>query len=550
VSTEDFTGPPTGGPVRLPTPRAAGWYAGPADAPDRYELLGDGIGGGEGTTWRARYRGALRSPVPLGIKLLNSPQGLERWNDQLVLLQNVHMDHVVALHDVFAGPPPHGPGLADRDAGEVIYVSMEWVEGPTVAELCAAKPATAATIAHRLQYVADAAEALHEMHGATRDAGNPAVHRDMKPGNCIVNPGRGVVLIDLSGMRAVDESDPDGLHTAAYTAPEVLRRPYARREASSDLYALGAFAAFCMTGEDPPPAGAAAADRLATRLYQVARAAGVTEVDAFVTTLLAMLRADPASRPAKSQAWAAELQKLAGRRKPVRKPRRRPAVIAVGALAVLAAGSAALGLPGARPWRSAPETAAAASLPAVTTGAAVAPPVPSKPIPPSASVTPRVFATTQATGTTGNSVPAKPTAARRTTAPPPVVVTASGSISSPASGAGVLNCAYFSGTAKLPAGRTLILAMRNLDNGDSTQYVEEVFGWDTPSRLTSWRGAQYFATVGQRYRVELMSVDLAAVQAAGHDSDANNALAADGVELASREVARKDGDTGDVCPGP
>jgi hypothetical protein len=97
----------------------------------------------------------------------------------------------------------------------------------------------------------------------------------------------------------------------------------------------------------------------------------------------------------------------------------------------------------------------------------------------------------------------------------------------------------------------LILAMRNLDNGDPNYYVETVFGWDEPGQLASWEGAQYFGGApGQRYRVDLMHVDLSAAKAAGRDSDANNALASDGIRLASREVVKGEGTTGDDCPGP
>ncbi|MBO3753022.1 hypothetical protein J5X84_43855 [Streptosporangiaceae bacterium NEAU-GS5] len=71
----------TVGDGRLPTNHTGelrpdepnGWYVGPADDPDRYELLGEGIGGGEGITWRARYHGSLDSPLPLAVKVQHPP---------------------------------------------------------------------------------------------------------------------------------------------------------------------------------------------------------------------------------------------------------------------------------------------------------------------------------------------------------------------------------------------------------------------------------------------------------------------------------------------
>src|SRR4051794_16122168 len=40
-----------------------GWFAGPHGDPDRFQLLGRGLAGGEGNIWRARYRGELTSPL-------------------------------------------------------------------------------------------------------------------------------------------------------------------------------------------------------------------------------------------------------------------------------------------------------------------------------------------------------------------------------------------------------------------------------------------------------------------------------------------------------
>jgi hypothetical protein len=163
----------------------------------------------------------------------------------------------------------------------------------------------------------------------------------------------------------------------------------------------------------------------------------------------------------------------------------------------------------------------------------------------------------------GGAMPAQPTPSppeRQTTSTPAVTpnpsaatnvaLLSSGSISSPEGGAKVKNCAYFSGTSHLARGKTLILAMRNLDSDPDTKYVEEVFGWDEPEKLSSWRGAQYFnGEPGQRYSVELMAVDLKAVRATPN-RPASDALAAKGTTLAVREVEREAGTVGNDCPGP
>jgi hypothetical protein len=130
-----------------------------------------------------------------------------------------------------------------------------------------------------------------------------------------------------------------------------------------------------------------------------------------------------------------------------------------------------------------------------------------------------------------------------------------GVIDLPHDGADLQSCAYFTGTFRLPLGRTLILAKSNLTTGAKEKYVEYVFGWDQLSAAATWEGAQYFGedndSVGQQYLVELMSVDLVAARLAdeaGTDAAANE-LADAGTVLDSVTVGRVRGQAPDDCPG-
>lgn len=74
-----------------------GLWAGPADDPDRFELLGPGLAGGEGTTFKARYHGDGGTPLPVAVKRLSRPVGAsvswpsrtdwDRWRDQVHVIQ-------------------------------------------------------------------------------------------------------------------------------------------------------------------------------------------------------------------------------------------------------------------------------------------------------------------------------------------------------------------------------------------------------------------------------------------------------------------------------
>jgi hypothetical protein len=141
-------------------------------------------------------------------------------------------------------------------------------------------------------------------------------------------------------------------------------------------------------------------------------------------------------------------------------------------------------------------------------------------------------------------------------AAPPIPAGFAGRIDNPVEGAGVRQCAYLDGIATLPGGWTLVLAMRNLSNGEPTRYSQTVFGFDEPADLSRWRGAQYFGqgndTVGQRYQVELIAVRLADALEwrRGDPDEPGDELAGSGVVLDSVRVDRITGLVDNACEGP
>src|SRR5690349_4219012 len=151
-----------GGPVLPPDSSDGPLYVGPPDDPDRYELQDGGTRGGEGRTWRASYRGGLNNPLVEAVKMLFPPEGapanwpteadLRRWHDNAALLRHLAQPHVVQLHDIFGGDVPH-PKRAAGGGRSVAYLTMEWVEGPTLATHLRGKPVTAATLSERLHYI-------------------------------------------------------------------------------------------------------------------------------------------------------------------------------------------------------------------------------------------------------------------------------------------------------------------------------------------------------------------------------------------------------------
>lgn len=298
-----------------------GLSVGPTDDPDRFDLVGLGLAGGEGITWCGNYAGRLNHPVTYAIKQLQPPGGnqpdawptpadLRRWQDQRFVLQSVTNEHVVRLVDIFLGPPPHRPGDFDRHPLEAQYrtpyLVMEWVDGLTVAERVSRR---LDPVGVRMTWILDIAEALESLHSESRTSGNPMLHRDVKPENCIVHPQRGAVLVDVGALRGLDDGmDPRGLHTERYAAPEVLADAMAPRTTASDLYSLGALAYYCLVGDDPPCASQAdAAERMRRELSSAVVGHRPADVAGVVDTMLAVLARDPTARPSRPLAWARSL---------------------------------------------------------------------------------------------------------------------------------------------------------------------------------------------------------------------------------------------------
>jgi len=468
--------PPTidAGELRPEDPN--GWYVGPADDPDRYELLGEGIVGGEGITWRARYHGSLDSPLPLAVKVQHPPvdpaqgwpstQDRSRWRDQTTLLRHMRLDHLVRINEFTSGPPPHPLGKVDPSTSETIIIEMEWVEGENLATVIRSAPTTTGNVDTRARWIEDACTTLARLHSYTQTAGNPAVHRDVSPANCIITSDRGLVLIDVSTMQLPrDGLDLAGRHTPAYSAPEVLATPHSPRLPSADVYAIGALAFFCLTGQDPPPASANGPDtRTPTLRKTVERLALAPATAAHV---MSMLAPKPEDRPHDLSDWSRQFRELAHPRRSVLLTRslRRPIVVAPLTL-LIAAGAAGTAL-------LTNQEEPHGNVDAVQTAQ-------SEPVVAAEGITRKSFST------------------------------ARGSITWPTPGTATRDCEYFTGTASPRPGNTVVIAEHNLSEADSTRYAQVVYGYDKPETVATWRGAQYFNdnAIGQDISVELIEMPL------------------------------------------
>jgi eukaryotic-like serine/threonine-protein kinase len=137
--------------------------------------------------------------------------------------------------------------------GPTRFIVMEFVPGRSLADILRDRkpfePDEAANIA------AQVADALSAAHAAG------IVHRDVKPGNIMVEPDDSVKVLDFGIARALDSNTltqtATVLGTSAYMSPEqALGQPV---DARSDIYSLGCVLYEMLTGEPPFMADVSAA---------------------------------------------------------------------------------------------------------------------------------------------------------------------------------------------------------------------------------------------------------------------------------------------------
>ncbi|MFE7404915.1 protein kinase [Isoptericola sp. NPDC057559] len=226
------------------------------------------------------------------------------------------------------------------------YLVMELVLGEPLADLLEREPVVAPR--KLLPILAATARGLHHAHLAK------VVHRDVKPGNILLEHGGSVKITDFGVSLAANQAPMTAtgmvMGTAQYLSPEqAVGQP---ATAASDLYALGVVAYEATAGKRPFT-GSTPVD-IAVAHVNAPVPALPTHVHPGLTDVIGrMLEKDPSRRPESAAALAGELEALA----------REIAEDPLGARSRSARRVAAASRQGARPARSVPAHAAPAPRP-------------------------------------------------------------------------------------------------------------------------------------------------------------------------------------------
>ncbi len=250
--------------------------------------------GGMGSVYRAHDR---EVDELVALKILNvqalTNNALERFRREVRLARRVTHRNAARTYD-----------LGEHEG--VRYLTMEYIDGHSLRERLRERPSGRLCPSEAVEIALQIADGLAAAHAAG------VVHRDLKPGNILIQQDGRVVISDFGIARTAGEqtaAQTQGLlGTPAYMAPEQVEG--GQIDARTDLYALGLILVEMLSGAlpfhgDNPFALAVA--RLAAKHPDLATLAGIPPV--LLELLHRCLAREPDDRFASALEFAVALAK-------------------------------------------------------------------------------------------------------------------------------------------------------------------------------------------------------------------------------------------------
>jgi serine/threonine protein kinase len=231
---------PEGQAAPLPASNKKELLSAPPEWLGRYRIVGRLDGEGTGQVYRAEDPN-LNRVVAIKVPRFEGPAAEQAQNRQRF------------LQDAKATAAVHHPRICPiYDVGEhegAPYVVMAYVDGPSLASQLA-KCGRYENVREAVYVVGQVAEALAAFHA------HGIIHRDVKPGNILLDREGTPVLSDFGPVRPVEIPDPLAAPvrlpgTPEYQSPEQVSRTSGADGPWSDVYSLGTVLYHVLTGRAP-----------------------------------------------------------------------------------------------------------------------------------------------------------------------------------------------------------------------------------------------------------------------------------------------------------
>jgi serine/threonine protein kinase/Tfp pilus assembly protein PilF len=260
-----------------------------------YELLEEIGRGGQGVVYRARQKSLNRTVAlkVIGLGPWATEAYLKRFRREAEAAASLNHPFIVPIHEV-----------GERDG--CCYFSMNFIEGGQLDEVVRRTPMSIRQAAELIAKLARTVHYAHE-HGI--------LHRDIKPGNILVDAGGEPHLADFGLAQLVEAESTvtrtlEVMGTPSYMAPEQAAGEHTKVSKATDVYGVGAVLYQLLTGH-PPFAGGTSYETIRLLLETEPRQPRLLnpKIDRDLSTIcLKCLEKDPKRRYSSAIALAKDLE--------------------------------------------------------------------------------------------------------------------------------------------------------------------------------------------------------------------------------------------------